>query len=200
MIAVRKKFETQCGEPTKQWRPLGAVAYVSGVGLFDIPHSQDPHPGTSRNPPGLTIADLRSLRPDPSTGNPDRDLVWLVQWLAPSSSDPNGGKDFFAYMESTAGRRPRYWVGQATAGAVVSTLGFAYPGAHRVRGAYTGKTPGTITIDVPVASVREARPINRTLYQVTTSTMTFAAPATSGLLLFNVIDVAPSYDVVPTGH
>ena len=147
----------------------------------------------------MTVADLRSLRPDPSTGNPDRDLVWLVQWLVPSSSDPNGGMDVFAYMESTAGRRPRYWVGETTAGvAAAGTFGFAYAGAHRVRGAYTATAPGTITIDVPVGRVREARPINRTLYQVTTSTMTLAAPSTSGLLLFNVIDVAPSYDFVPT--
>jgi hypothetical protein len=42
MIAVRKKFETQCGEPPNQWRPLGAVAYVSSVGFFDITHSQNP--------------------------------------------------------------------------------------------------------------------------------------------------------------
>lgn len=43
MIAVRKKFETRCGEPTKQWKPLGAVVLISGVGFFDIPHTQNPH-------------------------------------------------------------------------------------------------------------------------------------------------------------
>jgi len=43
MIAVRKKFQTQCGKPTKQWQPLGAVVLISGVGFFDIPHSQIPH-------------------------------------------------------------------------------------------------------------------------------------------------------------
>jgi hypothetical protein len=45
MIAVRKKFETRCGTPTKQWQPLGAVVFISGVGFFDIPHSQKPHAG-----------------------------------------------------------------------------------------------------------------------------------------------------------
>lgn len=45
MIAVRKKFETQCGKPTKHWQPLGAVAFISGVGFFDIPHTQKPHAG-----------------------------------------------------------------------------------------------------------------------------------------------------------
>jgi hypothetical protein len=43
MIAVRRKFETQCGKPTKQWQPLRAVVLISGVGFFDIPHSQKPH-------------------------------------------------------------------------------------------------------------------------------------------------------------
>jgi hypothetical protein len=42
MIAVRKKFDTHCGKPTKEWQPLGAVVVISGVGFFDIPHSQDP--------------------------------------------------------------------------------------------------------------------------------------------------------------
>jgi hypothetical protein len=45
MIAVRKKFETQCGKPTKQWQPLGAVVLISGVGFFDLPHTQKPHAG-----------------------------------------------------------------------------------------------------------------------------------------------------------
>jgi hypothetical protein len=43
MIAVRKKFETNCGKPTKHWQPLGAVVSISGVGFFDIPHTQKPH-------------------------------------------------------------------------------------------------------------------------------------------------------------
>jgi hypothetical protein len=43
MIAARKKFESRCGKPTKTWRPLGAVVFISGVGFFDIPHSQIPH-------------------------------------------------------------------------------------------------------------------------------------------------------------
>jgi hypothetical protein len=45
MIAVRKKFEARCGKATKQWQPLGAVVYISGVGFFDIPHTQNPHAG-----------------------------------------------------------------------------------------------------------------------------------------------------------
>ena len=45
MIAVRKKFETQCGKPTNQWQPLGAVVSISGVGFFDTPHTQKPHAG-----------------------------------------------------------------------------------------------------------------------------------------------------------
>ena len=43
IIAARKKFETKCGKPTKNWQPLGAVVLISGVGFFDLPHSQNPH-------------------------------------------------------------------------------------------------------------------------------------------------------------
>ncbi len=43
MIAVRKRFEGDCGRPTKRWQPLGAVVLISGVGFYDLPHSQNPH-------------------------------------------------------------------------------------------------------------------------------------------------------------
>jgi hypothetical protein len=43
IVAARKKFETSCGEPTNHWRPLGAVVAISGVGFFDVPHTQTPH-------------------------------------------------------------------------------------------------------------------------------------------------------------
>lgn len=43
IIAARKKFETSCGKPTTTRQPLGAVAYISGVGFFGIPHTREPH-------------------------------------------------------------------------------------------------------------------------------------------------------------
>jgi hypothetical protein len=45
IVAVGKKFETNCGKPTKKWQKLGAVVSISGVGFFDIPHMQNPHAG-----------------------------------------------------------------------------------------------------------------------------------------------------------
>jgi hypothetical protein len=42
IIAVRKKFEASCGQATKNWKALGAVAMISGVGFFDIPQTQKP--------------------------------------------------------------------------------------------------------------------------------------------------------------
>jgi hypothetical protein len=42
IIAARKKFETSCGKPTDTWRPFGAVVSISGVGFFEIPHTQTP--------------------------------------------------------------------------------------------------------------------------------------------------------------
>jgi hypothetical protein len=43
MIVVRKRFEISCGQPVNHWQPLPAVAAISGVGFFDIPHTQKPH-------------------------------------------------------------------------------------------------------------------------------------------------------------
>jgi hypothetical protein len=43
IIAARKKFEASCGKPTNKWKELGAVAIISGVGFFEIPHTQKPH-------------------------------------------------------------------------------------------------------------------------------------------------------------
>jgi hypothetical protein len=45
IVAARKKFEASCGKPTNKWKQLGAVAIISGVGFFDIPHTQKPHAG-----------------------------------------------------------------------------------------------------------------------------------------------------------
>jgi hypothetical protein len=43
IIAARKKFTSKFGEPTNHWKVLGAVVTISGVGFFDIPHTQKPH-------------------------------------------------------------------------------------------------------------------------------------------------------------
>jgi hypothetical protein len=43
IIAARKKFTSSCGQPTNSWKQLGAVVSISGVGFFDIPHTQKPH-------------------------------------------------------------------------------------------------------------------------------------------------------------
>jgi hypothetical protein len=45
IVAVRKKFETNCGTPANHWKQLGTVVSISGVGFFDIPHTQKPHAG-----------------------------------------------------------------------------------------------------------------------------------------------------------
>jgi hypothetical protein len=46
IVRVRRMFRTRCGPATDSWRPLGAVAYVSGIGFWDFPHGQS---GAARN-------------------------------------------------------------------------------------------------------------------------------------------------------
>jgi hypothetical protein len=157
----------------------------------------------------LKIADLRSLAPDTSTRDHDTHLVWLVQWFSPSKTDPHGGKNLFAYMESADGRRPSFWIGESARAQLPTTApGFTYPGIKRVTGSYTRTAPGTITIDVPASAAYARNPISTTLYHATASTMTLAGPANRpapfhsgaayiGGSFFNLIDSAPSYDFIP---
>jgi hypothetical protein len=39
---ARKKFTASCGQPTNSWKTLGATVSISGVGFFDIAHTQKP--------------------------------------------------------------------------------------------------------------------------------------------------------------
>jgi hypothetical protein len=43
IVAARKKFTAKCGAPANSWKELGAVVSISGVGFFDVPHTQRPH-------------------------------------------------------------------------------------------------------------------------------------------------------------
>jgi hypothetical protein len=38
-----QEVHAKCGTPTNSWKQLGAVVSISGVGFFDIPHTQKPH-------------------------------------------------------------------------------------------------------------------------------------------------------------
>jgi hypothetical protein len=46
IIAARRIFTRRRGAPTDARQPLGAVAYISGVGFWDVPHGQT---GAARN-------------------------------------------------------------------------------------------------------------------------------------------------------
>jgi len=46
IVAARVGFVRRCGLPTSDFQPLGAVAYVSGVGFWDFAHGQS---GRARN-------------------------------------------------------------------------------------------------------------------------------------------------------
>lgn len=158
----------------------------------------------------LEIGDLTSLAPDTSSGDDDTYLVWLVQWFSPSKTDPHGGKNHFAYMESAGGRAPSFWVGESARAELPTTWpGFTYPGAKRVNGSYTRTVPGRIRIEVPMSDAYARNPLSRTLYSVTASTMTLAeslgepppqqtGSAYVGGSFFNLIDSAPSYDFIPS--
>src|SRR5437667_4883355 len=150
-----------------------------------------------------------SLAPT-TTQDPDLDLVWLTQWFVPSTTDPNGGKNFFVYGESFNGSALQCFAGENAAQAVGGGVTLTYPGVTQLPAANclvkTGGN-GTITLDVPLSNVNEPDAIDNRLHEVTASTMTLQQPANTvppvsgiGGSLFNLIDVAQGYTFDPTMH
>ena len=145
----------------------------------------------------MTVADLRSLAPRADAGGTT--LLWQTQWKVPSSTDPNGGRYFHAYMQSINGAAPTFATGQNAVQQEGGGLLATYPGSIPVTGSYTATAPGVITINVPIADVSEAGPINNTLYSVTSASMSLTGTADGpnlfgiGGVPFNLIDTTPAY-------
>jgi hypothetical protein len=57
MIASWRKFTTDCGHPSEQRQPLGAVGYVSGVGSWSTVRS-----GPGNAPNGATLSPVTGFR------------------------------------------------------------------------------------------------------------------------------------------
>jgi hypothetical protein len=144
------------------------------------------------------------------TQDPDLDLVWLTQWLVPSTTDPNGGKNFFVYAESFNGTPVQCFAGENAEQLVGGGVTLTYPGVTQLPAANCHATTGAngrITIDVPLSTVSEPGAIDNRLHEVTASTMTLqqranTVPPVSGIggSLFNLIDVAQGYTFTPPTH
>jgi hypothetical protein len=145
-----------------------------------------------------------------TTQDPDLDLVWLTQWFVPSTTDPNGGKNFFVYAESFNGGTLQCFAGENAELFVGGGVSLTYPGVTQLPAANCRSTTGhngTITIDVPLSNVNEPGAIDNHLHEVTASTMTLQQPANTvppvlgiGGSLFNLIDVAQGYTFTPAGR
>ncbi len=157
------------------------------------------------------VMKLNNLSLAPTTAqDPDLDLVWLTQWFVPSTTDPNGGKNFFVYGESFNGAQLQCFAGENAAQAVGGGVTLTYPGITQLPAAnclVTTGHNGTITIDVPLSNVNEPGAIDNRLHEVTASTMTLQQPANTvppisgiGGSLFNLIDVAQGYTFDPTNR
>jgi len=168
-------------------------------------------PCSSAAPCYQMVMQLNNLSLAPTIAqDPDPDLVWLTQWFVPSTTDPNGGKNFFVYAESFNGGALQCFVGENAAQAVGGGVTLTYPGATQLPAANCLSTTGpngTITIDVPLSNVNEPGAIDNRLHEVTASTMTLQQPANTvpsifgiGGSLFNLIDVAQGYTFDPTVH
>lgn len=184
-----------------------ATLDASGVSTADFPNldllsASMTQPDPLHYQVQMQVADLTTLSPNPADGGPD--LVWMTQWHVPSATDPQGGKVFFAYMESLNGQAPTFWDGESALYLPNGGTGqVSYPGLHQISGSYSAGAPGVITISVPVADVSDSA-IDANLYSVQASTMTLAAQAASappfggiGGMPFNLINTTTSFDYVP---
>jgi hypothetical protein len=189
---------------------------------FSVPSAASCHPsGTACYRITMTVNSLSAM-PSAPTGDTDAFLQWMTQWLIPA--DPgcvsgdvactSGGENFMVYAQYSAGTGWQCWDGQNAAIVIGGGVSFTYPGVHQITTAgactQTAGTPGTITIDVPVADVTltgGVAPLSASrLYSVTAATTSSnvapdSVPPVSGILngpiggvLFNLLDQAPAYD------
>ncbi|MDQ6860943.1 MAG: dockerin type I domain-containing protein [Verrucomicrobiota bacterium] len=147
---------------------------------------------------------LNNLTLPPTTAqDPDTTLIWNTQWLVPSTTDVNGGKNFHVYAESTNGAAIQCFYGENAATLVGGGVALTYPGTAALPASNCQSTlgaNGSIVIYVPLSNVSEGGAIDNRLHEVTASTMTLPQPANTvpssggiGGSLFNVIDVAQGY-------
>jgi len=194
--------------------PSGDGKYeVSGVSSANMPQlditgssisETTAAPCSTTAPCYKVVMQLNNLSLAPSTAqDPDPDLVWSTQWLVPSTTDPNGGKNFHVYAESLNGAALQCFVGENAVMLLGGGAAMTYPGNTQLDAANCTSTlgaNGNITIYVPKSMVAEADPIDNRLHEVTASTMTLQQPANNvpsfggvGGSFFNLIDVAQSY-------
>ena len=206
--------------------PLNAVSDPSGDGKYEVNGSSSADmpqldiisssitlvttaPCSAADPCYRIVMQLSDLSLAPTTAqDPDPDLVWSTQWMIPSTSDVNGGKNFHAYAESFNGGALQCFVGENAALIVGGGVTMTYPGISALPAANCASTlgpNGNITIYVPLSSVNELGAIDNQLHEVTASTMTLQEPANTtpsfggiGGSLFNLIDVAQGYTFNPT--
>ena len=156
----------------------------------------------------MQLNDL-SLAPTPAQ-DPDPVLIWQTQWLVPSTSDANGGKNFMVYAESNNGAALQCFVGENALQFIGGGGALTYPGRSQLPAPNCQSTlgpNGTITIYVPLSDVNVGGPIDSRLHEVTATTMTMQEPANTvpdvfgigvGGTFFNLIDVVQGYTFDPT--
>jgi uncharacterized repeat protein (TIGR01451 family) len=198
-------------DPTRDGRYEAAGTVSNNNANLDIvgssvsqPAAADCHPsGTPCYRVTMTLNNLNNFMP-PGGQDTDTEAVWLTQWLVQSKTDSFGGRNFFAYAESANGGALQCFDGDSGTQRIGGGLALTYPGriAITAPGACTAVIgqSGTITIDVPLADVAVANPVDASLHEVTASTMSAPAPteclctvASPIGVLFNLIDAAKSY-------
>jgi len=117
---------------------------------LDLTGASMSQPDTTHYQVTMNVSDLTSLTPNSAGAAGGPVELWQMQWHVPSTTDPHGGKLFFAFMESQAGQAPTCWDGENATEANGGGVLLTYPGVTQVAAAgctYTAPAPGTIAAD-----------------------------------------------------
>lgn len=207
-----RAFSNAAPDPAGDGKLEANGAISASMPQLDILHSSvalvSEAPCSAGDPCYKITMQLNDLSLAPTLAqNPDPVLVWSTQWFVPSSTDPNGGKNFHVYAESNNGAALQCFVGENALQLLGGGGALTYPGNTQLPAANCQSTlgpNGTITIHVPRASVAAAGAIDNRLHEVTAATMTLQEPANTvpsiggiGGTFFNLIDVAQGYTFEP---
>ena len=142
-------FEQAFGNLAYNEGPKKALEELDKLSATNGTVAADCHPsGTACYRVTMTLNNLNNFNP---AGGQDTDtnVVWLTQWLVQSSTDSVGGRNFFAYAESTNGGALSCFDGDAGTQRIGGGLTLTYPGRIAITAAAARDGVKSLSMTLP---------------------------------------------------